>query len=199
MKGQPGRAPVWHFSLRPTFQPYWQGVGWRLPGASGQARGLRRGFARPWPPRRAAAARSALPPSARRGPRACAGRFCTQQQACQANFWPTAGSRAASAPLPALARPPGVCGRFRGMSSSRGSGLNPCARPGSSSAEAQQVECSLSAAPAWLAGGADRQPDAAGDRAGVGGVQRGRLRPLVARRQLHLCCWRLACRCSWCC
>ena len=55
MKGQPGRAPVWHFSLRPTFQPYWQGVGWRLPGASGQARGLRRGFARPWPPRRAAA------------------------------------------------------------------------------------------------------------------------------------------------
>ena len=108
--------------------------------------------------------------------------------AWQANFWPTAGPRAASAPLPALARPPGVCGRFGGMSSSRGSGLSPCARPGSSSAELQQVECSWSAPPAWLAGGVDRQPDAAGDRAGVGGVQRGRLRPLVARRQLHFSC-----------
>ena len=110
------------------------------------------------------------------------------QQACQANFWPTGSPRAASAPQPALARPPGVCGRSGGVSGSRRSGLNPCAWPGSSSAELQQVECSWSAPPAWLAGGADRQPDAAGDRAGVGGVQRGRLRPLVARRQPLLCC-----------
>ena len=189
MKGQPGHAPMWHFSSRPTFSTsfYWPGGCWGCRGASGRAGG-RRGLPRPLVA--ASMCGRGVPGAASSGwARLTRARWpLLQQQACQANFWPTGSPRAASAPQPALARPPGVCGRFGGMSSSRGSGLSPCARPGSSSAELQQVECSWSAPPAWLAGGVDRQPDAAGDRAGVGGVQRGRLRPLVARRQLPLCC-----------
>ena len=188
VKGQPGRAPLWRFSLRPTFQPYWQGVGWRLPGASGQGRGLWRGFARPWPPRRAAAARSALPPSARRGPRACAGRFFTQQQGLPgqllAHWQPARGLSAQPGARPPAQRLRHVGGHVEQPPQRP----DPLREPRQQPLQSSSRKCSWSAAPAWLVGGVDRQPDAAGDRAGVGGVQRGRLRPLVARRQLHLSC-----------
>ena len=73
--------------------------------------------------------------------------FSPSSRACQANFWPTAGPRAASAPSPALARPPSVCGMSGGMSSSRLSGQTPCVSSGSS----------LCRAPAGSAAGVHRQ------------------------------------------
>ena len=187
VKGQPGHAPMWRLSSRPASQLYWPEGCWGLWGASGRAGGRGGCLARPWPPRPAAAACPALPPPTGRGSRACVGRFFTQQglPGQLLAHWRLARSLNAQPG----ARPPAQRLRHVG-----GHVEQPPQRPDPLRELRQQplqsssMKCSWSAVPAWLAGSADRQPDAAGDRAGVGGVQRGRLRPLVARRQLHFSC-----------